>query len=69
MDTHSQAFARIAAQLERQNAAWQDVRRFIDNFDPRTLFAVDEALLADIETVCGEKFSTSEIIPLRGLRG
>ena len=69
MDTHSQAFAHIAAQLQQQNAAWHGIRNFIENIDPHTLLAVDESLLADIETVCSDRFSPPAATPPRGLRG
>ena len=69
MNTHSQAVARIATQLEQQNTAWQGIRSFIENLDPRTLLAVDESLLADLETVCSDRFSPPPSAPPRGLRG
>lgn len=69
MDTHSHAPVSIAEQLEEQNTTWQGIRSFIENLDARTLLAVDESLLADIETVCSDRFSPPSGAPPRGLRG
>ncbi|HMJ55585.1 MAG TPA: hypothetical protein VK540_26100 [Polyangiaceae bacterium] len=69
MGTHSQALVSIAEQLEQQNTAWQGIRNFMEKLDARTLLAVDESLLADIETVCTNRFSPPSGAPPRGLRG
>ena len=69
MDIRSQAATEMAEQLEQQNTAWQHIRFFIDNLDPRTRLTVDETVLADIEAVCSEVFAPAGGVPPLGLRG